>query len=143
MNIKHMLYGDFVGGRGAVGLLILRVVAGLAFVLHGWSKIQHPFTWMGPDASIPGILLALAAVSEFLGGIAWIVGLLTPLASLGILSTMVVATHMHMVILGQPFIGKESSYELPLVYLCVALLLLLAGPGKLSVDALLFGRKDR
>ncbi len=142
MKINHVLFGEFVGGRGSVGLLVLRVVAGLAFVIHGWSKIQHPFTWMGPDATTPGILLALAAISEFLGGIAWIVGALTPLASLGILSTMVVATHMHMVILGQPFIGKEGSYELPLVYLCVALLLLLAGPGKLSVDALLFGRKE-
>ena len=142
MSMAKVVYGKFVGGRGAVGLLILRVAAGLAFMLHGWSKIQNPTGWMGPDAAIPGVLLALAAVSEFGGGLAWILGALTPLASFGILCTMVVATHLHMVVLKQPFVSQEGSYELPLLYLCVAVLLILVGPGRLSVDALLFGKKQ-
>ena len=33
-----------------------------------------------------------------------------------------------------------QSFELPLAYLAIALLLLLVGPGRLSVDAFLFGR---
>ena len=33
------VYPTFVRGRGAVGLLILRLVVGAAFVLHGWYKI--------------------------------------------------------------------------------------------------------
>ena len=61
-------------------LLLLRIVAGVAFMLHGWGKIQHPFSWMGPD--MPGFLQALAALSEFGGGAAWALGLLTPLASI-------------------------------------------------------------
>jgi putative oxidoreductase len=143
MSLIRVFYGDFPGGRGAVGLLILRVAAGLAFVLHGWSKIQHPFSWMGPDASTPGILQALAAVSEFGGGIAWILGALMPLSSLGILCTMVVATHMHAIVRGDPFVGKGASYEPALIYLCVALLFLLIGPGRFSVDALLFRQRER
>ncbi len=132
-------FPPFVGGRGAVGLLMVRVVSGAAFVLHGWSKIQDPFGWMGPEAPVPGFLQALAAVSEFGGGLAWIAGLLTPLASLGLVCTMAVAAAFH-IGRGDPFVGREGSYELALVYLATALLLLLVGPGTLSADAALFRR---
>ena len=79
--------------KGAnIGLLLLRLVVGLAFMMHGWGKIQDPFNWMGPQAPTPGILQALAALSEFGGGLAWILGAVVPLASLGIFCTMAFAT---------------------------------------------------
>jgi putative oxidoreductase len=59
---------------------------GAAFVLHGWPKIQHPMGWMGLEATVPAIFQLLAAVAEFGGGMALIVGLLTQLASLGIIA---------------------------------------------------------
>jgi putative oxidoreductase len=143
--VNRWLFNDFVGGRTAVGLLLLRGVAGAAFMFHGWGKIQHPFGWMGENADVPGWLQALAALSEFGGGAAWILGLVTPLASFGILCTMATAVHFHAVVRGDPFVarGGGPAYELALVYLCVAALLLLAGPGKLSLDALVLGRNDR
>ncbi|QSQ12564.1 DoxX family protein [Myxococcus landrumensis] len=121
----------------SVGLLVLRVVAGAAFMLHGWSKIQNPFGWMGPEASVPGVFQALAALSEFGGGLAWILGALVPLASLGIFFTMAVATHFHAVIKGDPFVGHTGSYEIALLYLALAVAMMTVGPGKFSVDALL------
>jgi putative oxidoreductase len=121
-------------------LLVLRVVAGAAFIQHGLSKIKNPFGWMGADSAMPGVLQALAAISEFGGGIAWILGALTPLASLGILSTMVVAAGKH-IGKGDPFVGRGGSYELALVFLSVALLLLVCGPGRYSVDAFLYRRR--
>jgi hypothetical protein len=66
--MRHLFYCDTVGRLGSVGLLLLRLVMGAAFVLHGWPKIQNPFGWMGPEATMPGILIALAAVAEFGGG---------------------------------------------------------------------------
>ena|SRR5688572_21530957 len=130
--------------RVSAGLLILRVVAGLAFMFHGYGKIQNPFGWMGPKADMPGIFQALAALSEFGGGLAWILGLLTPLASFGLACTMTVAVHMHAFIRHDPFVSKGGggSYELASVYLCVALLLLLAGPGRYSLDSKIFGDKS-
>ena len=108
-----------------VALLLIRVVAGLAFMLHGWGKIQNPFGWMGPDAFAPGVFQALAAVSEFGGGLAWVLGLLTPLAALGIASTMSVEFYVHAT-----------------VYFCIAVLLIALGPGRLSLDRALFGSRN-
>jgi len=122
------------------GLLVLRLVAGAAFIKHGLPKIQNPLGWMGSDSSMPAVLQALAAISEFGGGIAWMLGALTPLASLGILATMAVAASKH-IGRGDPFVGRGGSYELALVYFAVALLLLLAGPGRYSVDAWLRSRR--
>lgn len=117
--------------RVSLGLLILRLVFGIAFILHGWGKIQAPMSWMGPDAPVPGFLQFLAAFAEFGGGIAIILGALTPLASLGLICTMVVAVFVH-VGKGDGFVG---GFEPALVYLCISILFLLAGPGRYSVDA--------
>jgi putative oxidoreductase len=124
-------------------LLLLRVAAGLAFMMHGWGKIQNPFGWMGPDAFAPGILQALAALAEFGGGLAWILGLLTPLASLGIACTMAVAVFVHAFMRGDPFValGGGPSYELAALFFCLALLLLTMGPGKFSLDRKIFGSR--
>jgi putative oxidoreductase len=124
-----------------LALLFLRVVAGLAFMLHGWGKIQDPFGWMGPDSFAPGIFQALAALSEFGGGLAWILGLLTPLASLGIACTMAVAFSFHAIMRGDPFVSMTGgpNFELAAVYFSIALLLLALGPGRVSLDRRLFG----
>lgn len=127
----------------SVGLLLLRLVVGVAFMMHGWGKIQTPMSWMPPDAPIPGFLQLLAAVSEFGGGLALILGLLTRLASLGIACTMMVATLMHAVVMKDPFINPAGggSFELPLVFLIIAILFILAGPGKYSLDKKVFNEQ--
>jgi putative oxidoreductase len=140
------IYPPFLGGRAALGLLLLRLVMGAAFLFHGWPKVTHErgmMGWMGADAGMPGGLQALAAVAEFGGGIALILGLLTPLAALGLAVTMAVAAGMVHIPAGDPFVGrgaKGESWELPAVYLAASLLFLLVGPGKLSMDWCLFGR---
>lgn len=119
--------------RVSTGLLFLRLIIGVAFLAHGAGKIVAPFSWMGPDAPVPGILQALAAVAEVGGGIGLLLGLLTPLAALGLIPTMLVAVNFH-VSKGDGFVG---GYELALVYLAIAATLLLSGPGRFSLDAAL------
>ncbi len=124
-------------------LLILRLVAGSAFILHGSQKLQSPMGWMGPESSVPGFFQFLAAISEFGGGIGWVLGILTPLASLGIASTMTVAVYFHSMVRKDSFVNLTGgpSYELALVYLGIALVFLVLGPGKFSLDKKLFGER--
>lgn len=126
----------------SMALLLLRLVVGIAFLYHGWGKIQTPFSWMPPDAPIPGFFQFLAAISEFGGGLALLLGLLTRLAMLGMGFTMLVATATHKFMMNDPFVATEKgggSYELALVYFSIAVLFLVVGPGKFSLDAKIFG----
>src|SRR3954470_14743258 len=77
--------------RASVGLLLIRTIAGTTLAFHGWPKIQHPFGWMGESATVPGVFQACAALAEFGGGIALVLGFLTSVAALGIAINMVVA----------------------------------------------------
>ena len=142
MNFKHLHAVVPHSSAGSVALLLIRVVAGLAFMFHGWGKIQNPFGWMGPDAFAPGIFQALAAFSEFAGGLAWILGLLFPLASFGMFCTMTVATYLHAVMKGDPFVSTGgAAYELAALYLVLSLLFLAMGPGRFSIDRQFFGER--
>ena len=143
MSLLQRLYPSFPAGRAGAALLIVRAFAGVALMHHGWSKIQNPFHWMdrAPGAA-PAPLQFLAALSEFGGGLALIAGLATPLAAFGVLCTMAVAVARH-VSHGDPFVGRNHSWELAGVYLTVALALILSGPGAYSLDAAIARARDR
>lgn len=145
MNIKRCFQVSGHPNCTSLGFLLVRWVMGAAFIGHGWGKIQNPMAWMGPEAPVPGVLQMLAAVSEFGGGIALILGLLFPLAMLGLTITMIVATSMHAFVMKDPFVASgpgQSSFEPALMYLVLSLMFLLAGPGKYSADAKIFGHKN-
>jgi len=126
----------------SLGLLALRLVAGTAFILHGWPKIQHPMSWMGDGA--PPVLQLAAALAEFGGGIALILGFLTPLATAAIAINMVFALFLAHFPKHQPFVGggPGGSFELPLLYFAVMIALLATGPGRYSLDAMLFRGRE-
>jgi putative oxidoreductase len=139
--MKRFFSPELHGSRTSLGLLLLRLLAGVAMMHHGWGKIQNPFGWMGPTAPVPGLLQGLAALSEFGGGLALVLGLLTPLAMLGLAFTMAFASFFH-ISKGDPFVGKGggASWELAALYLTIAVCFILCGPGRFSLDAKLFGR---
>jgi putative oxidoreductase len=130
----YRIFGPFVPGRGAAGLLIVRLVFGLGIMLHGWQKIQSPggpTGWMnpppesasdgprdaakpeskapdkpkGPRPHVPAVFQGLATVAEFSGGLGIILGLLTPLSALGLICTMSVAIFMVHVPSGHGFVA--------------------------------------
>lgn len=135
-------FGNYIDGKVGIGLLILRVVMGLGIMSHGWSKIQKPFSWMGADGP-PGWLQALAALSEFGGGLAIVLGFLTPLGALGVLCTMIGAWYFaHRDLPWLSFNPKAKTFEYAALYGAIALTFLFTGPGRYSLDALIGGRKN-
>jgi putative oxidoreductase len=77
-------------------------------------------------------------------GYANVVGVVTPLAALGLVAAMAVALMLHLQH-GEPFVKKpptapSDSYEASLVYLAIAVLLMILGSGIFCLDALLFDR---
>jgi len=127
----------------STALLLVRVVVGAAFILHGWPKIQNPMSWMGSgtENSLPGIVQAIPAVLEFGGGILLAAGLITRIAALGLVSVMIAALAMVHIPRGDPFVAQgKPSAELASVYLVVNLLIAVTGPGAFSLDTLLFDR---
>lgn len=123
-----------------IGLLVLRVFAGLALaLLHGWGKVPPSGGFVGMIGGMgfpaPGLFAWAAALAEFAGGLLLAFGLLTrPTALILIIHFAVVAFIVHA---GDP-IGDR---ELALFFLTTAVLFLMAGPGRYSVDAAIAKRR--
>ena len=129
----------------STGLLVVRVVIGFAFLLHGWPKIQNATGWMNEmPNSPPAFLQAVAAAIEFGGGILLIFGLFARVVGLLLVAQMAVALALVHIPNGDPFVGKpgQTSAELPCTYLAISLLEAILGPGLWSLDAMLFGPRS-
>ena len=142
-SMKKLFAVDRQRLGGSVALLFLRLIVGAAFIIIGYGKVQNPTGWMGPTPPIPGPLLALAAIAEFGGGISLLLGLLTRLGALGLLITMIVAAAFHIFVAGDPFINPTGggSWQLAAAYAGVAALYLGLGPGRFSLDRMIFGER--
>ncbi|MFI0348877.1 DoxX family protein [Actinomadura sp. 9N407] len=128
-----------------VGLLVGRIALGIVFVAHGWQKfndVGHAgqtkmFEAMG--IPMPSVAALFATWVELLGGIALIIGLLTPVA--GILLALNMAGALWFVHIDKGLFAAEGGYELVLVLGGSAFLLALVGSGRFGADGVLFGSR--
>jgi putative oxidoreductase len=130
--------------RTDTALLVLRLVVGVTFLLHGLDKVggldgaQQFFDSLGIPAS--RLAATLVAVTETVGGILLIVGLLTPVAGLALAIDMLVAALTAHADKG--FFADKGGYEFVLVLGAACVSLVMAGAGRFSADALaLRGRR--
>ncbi len=120
-----------------LAVLIARIVLGLIMLVHGWHKIfprgsLYNFAQLVAHMGMPYWLGYVAAFTEFFGGALLILGLLVPIAALGVAIDMAVAilkVHLHHGLTG------PMGYEFPLSLFALALLVLSSGSGHLAVDS--------
>lgn len=142
-SYKSLLFGG-AGGRtqaADVGLLLLRLFTGLALAFgHGIGKLPPSAGFVERTGSlgfpIPEFFAWAAGLAEFGGGLLLALGLMTRPASFFIGFTMLVAAFGRHA--ADPFGQKEKA----LLYLAIAMLYLLIGAGRYSVDHWL-GKKSR
>jgi putative oxidoreductase len=118
------------------------VVVGVVAVLHGWPKMKalgafiEKVDTMG--VPIAPVFATAAALAEFLGGLALVLGLFTRYAAF--FFSCVMAVVVFKVQLPHGFFAKDNGYEYPLVLLVAAVSLVFSGAGPISLDRM-FGRK--
>ncbi len=128
-----------------LALLVLRATVGSLLAGHGAQKLFGAFGgyglegtggWLESLGLRPGKRwAALAGLSEFGGGTLTALGFLTPLGAVGSFGAMAMATiKVHA---GRPVWVTEGGAELPLTNMAVQTAVVLAGPGKYSLDHVL------
>jgi putative oxidoreductase len=122
-----------------LGPALARLTLGLIFIGTGWGKLHSLGDVTQFFASLhipaPGFNARLASVTEFVGGILLLVGLGTRLAALPVATTMAVAilTAKRAELGGLTDLVGFDEWT----YLVMCLWLVVAGPGPLSLDALI------
>ena len=128
----------------SVGLLILRLVAGLTLAAHGAQKL---FGWFG-GGGISGTLqmqgrlglkpaplwAGMVILGEFGGGLSVAFGFLTPLGAAAMFAAMFMAiakSHWK-----NGFWNSKRGLEFPLQLLTIGVAIGIIGPGSYSLDAL-------
>ena len=111
---------NFVGGRPALGLLLIRIAAGAALAIDGKVRVQF---------GEPLLPLTLGLLEVAVGAVL-ITGLWTPVA--GILSTALSVSEI---------LVFHDALCPAILLACMGAGLAFIGPGALSIDAWLFGLK--
>lgn len=132
-----------------LGLLLARVPVGVYFLLDGWTKFSGGVgayvamnlpdaTHFLPDGAARGLLYAVP-YAEVVAGLLLVLGLLSRVG--GLLTAGVVAVFVLLAGGLQVSTNAPSPFTSQLILMGVAMLVLLVGPGRFSLDQRLFGRR--
>ena len=121
--------------------LAVRLIVGIIMLAHGWQKL----TEMGPGnfggqmlaglgVPLPVFMGYVITFLEIIGGILLIIGFLSRLAALLLTINLVMAILLVKVNVGFLSGSSGTGAELDLALIAGFLVILFAGPGRLSVD---------
>jgi putative oxidoreductase len=144
-NPIQRLYSGFVRAASSLQspfLLVVRVYWGWQISQNGWGKLHNLphvtefFASLGLPA--PAFTAVFVSSFEFLAGILLALGLLSRIAALGLVIDMTMAyltadRDSFLAFFSNP--GKFYGAD-PFIFFFVALIILIFGPGKISLDTL-------
>src|SRR5579871_455038 len=149
LSAKRVAALDLGSGQLDTGLLVLRVIVGLSiFIRHGIEKvfhIPHGLQTFGDPIGvghIPSFLVAM--ISDGICSILIVLGLFTRWSAIFCAFNVFVAwaSVSHFAFLGKG--PKQDHGEAMVLYIAAFLCLFLSGPGRFSLDEMLFrGRGTR
>lgn len=129
-----LLSTKYSAGAFNAAMLFLRLGTGILMMSHGYDKLIHFSTYQQKFMSFLGIgstmSLALTVFAEFFCALFIIIGLFTRLSAIPLIITMCVALFKAH---NADFFGDGQTAAL---YLVGFLVLLIVGPGKISVDGM-------
>lgn len=109
----------------------LRSAIGIIFILHGSGKINPGFVGFLTEIGLPAEMQIPIALAEMIPGILLIIGVLTRIS----------ASMLAIIMLGAIFYVKkatniigEGGFEFDLILLAGSLVVITAGPGRLSLS---------
>ena len=145
---RSLSYADgLAASSGDILLLIGRVMLGWIFVRSGYGKIFDIAAYSNtfPGRGLPPMLAYIAVPTEFFGGLALVLGVATRYVTAIMMIFMLVATfssHRYWEITDAVRRGpQDSAFWKNLAMMGGLLFLFVTGPGKLSVDGWLKGKR--
>jgi putative oxidoreductase len=127
-----------------LSLLILRVVAGVIFAMHGSQKLFGAFGGKGLEQTVQmmggGVIPYLVVIGEFFGGLGLIVGFLTRFSAASLIVIMIGAIAM---VHGKNGFFAPGGFEYNLALIGLLLPIFLCGPGRLSIGRLFMPHSSR
>jgi putative oxidoreductase len=128
-----------------LGQLIIRVVLGITFFIHGLDKFQggveNTAGWF-ESIGIPGVVAYGVAVIELVGGIMLVLGLFSRVVSILFAVVMVGAIVKVKLAIGFLGNGQMAGYELDLAFLAMAVMLAITGSKAFALDQLIGKGKE-
>jgi len=141
-----------INTNSSTGPLVARLVLGLVMFPHGAQKVLGWFGGHGFAGTmqfftgtlhIPALFAFLAITAEFAGALGLIAGLLSRVAAFGVASVMVVAIFMHTAngfFMNWAGNQKGEGFEYHILAIGLALVVMIQGAGKASLDGLIASR---
>ena len=122
------------------GLALIRIIVGLFMVYHGWevfdeeamNKYLEWDTFKNPSAKT---MIYAGKVAELIAGILLVFGLFTRIAAILVIGTLGYIAFF----VGNGQVWADAQH--PFLFVLLGLLFFFTGPGKYSLDHILFNRK--
>ena len=113
----------------------LRASIGIIFIVHGFGKFGNPgFGGWIASMGIPAEMQIPIALAEFVPGILLLIGVLTRISG-AILSIVMLGAIF--LVKGASSLTGDGGYELDLILLAASLVIIVSGPGKISISHLI------